>query len=115
MLLLLMLPVIACVATANRALQRYAPSNLIITRVRQGRPCFWVAGALLALAAVMLLAAATCSELATRGGPGWLHLMFLITTWDAFKFSLIALGVIARRLLAPVDRWLLRRMRVPAS
>ncbi len=96
MLFILMVPVVVVVSVAHRMLQLYAPSNLIVAHVRRHPPRLWVAGALLMLAVLLLLIAAICSEMAMTGGPGWLHVLFLIALWDAFKFMFQAIAVAGR-------------------
>lgn len=97
MLILLMVPVVVVVTVAHRMLQLYAPSNLILAHVRRHPPRLRVAGVLLMLAISLLLIAAICSEIARTGGPGWLHVVFLIALWDAFKLMFEAIAVAMRR------------------
>lgn len=81
---------------------RWAPSNLLLDRIRTRRGLKWGVPAML-LAAPLLLSAAICSELAKHDGYGALYLLALLLIWDAFKFlmigpiSLILLGVVMWR------------------
>lgn len=104
MLFLLMVPVFMFVATTHRLLQLYAPSNLIVAYVRRVRPRLWLAGALLVLASCFTLGAAVASESASTGGPGWLHLLFLVAIFDAMKFLLLAITVLLRRIATVFGR-----------
>lgn len=83
-------------AASHRYLQTYAPSNLLVAHVRRKRPRLRVAGALLALAAALMLGARVISEWAASGGHGWLHLLVLTAIWDCLKFAGLALAVLVR-------------------
>ena len=67
------------------ALLQWAPSNLLINRIRSRRGLKWGVPAML-LAVPLLIAALACSEAARHGGPGWLNLVFALLFWDALKF-----------------------------
>jgi hypothetical protein len=98
MLLLLAMPVMATVALAHRLLLAFAPSNVLIRRVRASRPTFRSA-AVQAVAAVVLVRTAHTLSLAIRtGAPDWLNLLVLVLLWDAVKCSLLAVHTTARRL-----------------
>ncbi len=84
--MLLVVLFMCLVAAAHRYLQGFAPSDLIVSRVRRGRPSTRVAGSLLALATAFALGAIIAADLASDGGPGWLHLLVLLWTWNAMKF-----------------------------
>lgn len=88
--MLLALPVIAAVALAHRCLLLYAPSNVVIRRVRASAPTLRKAGALLALAAVLLLAMKAVADGIAAGAPGWLNLVLVVLGWDAIKFGMLA-------------------------
>ena len=69
MLILLALPIIVAVAAVHRYLQFCAPSNLLARRVRTATPTFRMAGALLALAAVLLALMHALAERPSRAAP----------------------------------------------
>lgn len=83
-------------AAIHRCLQTYAPSNVLVAHVRRTRPRLHVVGTLLALAAALMLGAFALSEQAASSGPGWLHVLELITIWDSFKFAVLALAEVIR-------------------
>lgn len=63
---------------------RYAPTNIILIRTHGRRGIGWItlAGG---LAALCFYAAAICTVLLSRDGPGWLNLLVLLFIWDGFK------------------------------
>lgn len=95
---------VSLAAVIHRGLQVAAPSNRLISRLRARPPRIAVAGALLALACALVSVAAILSELAVRGGPGWLHLVVLVAIWDAMKFVGLAASVVLRRGLVGLCR-----------
>lgn len=96
MIFLLALPVFAAVALAHRFLQMYAPTNLLVRRVRMAEPRFRTAAGLLTAAAVLLIAMHAVAEAVAAGAPGWLNLVVLVLAWDAIKVSWLAVGVVLR-------------------
>lgn len=88
MLFMLAVPILLVVASVHRYLALYAPSNLLVRRVRarQARPR--TVAALLALSAVLLVAMHAVAEAVGAGAPGWLNLVVLILAWDAIKIGL---------------------------
>jgi hypothetical protein len=96
MVLLLALPVFAAVALVHRYLQLYAPSNLLVRRVRIATPRLGVWVALLAVAAALLVAMHLVAEAVAAGAPGWLNLVVLVLAWDAIKAAWLALEVAVR-------------------
>jgi hypothetical protein len=97
MLLLLAIPVLASVALAHRFLQTYAPSNVLVRRVRSARPRLGVAAGLIGTAMVLLAMVHVVASAAAAGAPGWLNVVVLVLAWDAIKFSLAAVGIVCRR------------------
>jgi hypothetical protein len=75
---------------------RWAPTNLLLNRVRTRRGLKWGILAML-IAAPYLLAAATSAQFIKEGGPGWQNLLVALCIWNALKFlwigpiSLVAL------------------------
>lgn len=104
MLLLLAVPVLATVALAHRCLQTYAPSNVLVRRVRSARPRWGVVGGLIGTAVVLLAMVHVVAGAAAAGAPGWLNVIVLVLAWDAIKFSLAALDIVCRRMARPVFR-----------
>lgn len=92
-------------SVAVHALLRYAPTNLLIARLRTLRGLKWGPLVLL-LAPVYLFAAGICYTLVDRGGPGWLALLGFLFLWNMFKCAwasvittIVLLRNTARRLI----------------
>lgn len=105
MLLLLFIPIFYAVACTHRYLQVYAPSNVVVARARAASPRLRMAGWLMLLAAILLVAMHQLAEAVAAGAPGWLNLVVLVLAWDAIKLGLFATGVFIRRLLLAVRCW----------
>lgn len=97
MLFLLAVPVISCVAFLWRYLQIYAPSNMLIRRVRLAPPRGRTVLILLALAVSLLIAMHIVSQAVGQGAPSWLNLVVLVLAWDAIKVGWLAASVLLRR------------------
>ena len=104
MLLLLAIPVIAGTAFAHRLLQVYAPSNVLIARMRASRPTFSGAFALAALALALLSVVHSLSVAIDRGAAGWINLAVVVLAWDAIKFGALAVATTARSVRDTVRR-----------
>lgn len=91
MLIVLAIPVIVAVAFVHRVIQAVAPSNLLVRRVRSGRPQWRMAAALLGLAAVLLMAMHVVAHMVSAGAPGWFNLVVLVLAWDAIKLCALAI------------------------
>ena len=50
---------------------------------------------MMALAASLIVAVRVVAEAAAAGAPGWLNGVVLILAWDAIKFALLGLQVVA--------------------
>jgi len=98
MLFLIALPVISCVALFWRYLQIYAPSNVLIRRVRSAHPRWRTTGGLLVLAPMLLVAMNVVDHAVQRGAPDWLNLVVLVLAWDAIKIGWLAILEIGRLL-----------------
>ncbi|MEP9382927.1 hypothetical protein [Nocardioides sp. KR10-350] len=96
MLILLALPVIVAVAAMHRYLQDYAPSNVLIRRVRTHRPRCRTAFALAAVAGVLQIAMHAVAAAVAGGAPGWLNLVVLILAWDTIKLVAATLETFLR-------------------
>lgn len=77
-------PIWAASIRAHRLL-RWAPTNLLLDRIRTRRGLKWGLPAML-IAAPYLLAATTFEQILHEGGPGWLNLLVILFAWDALKF-----------------------------
>lgn len=80
-------------------LLRWAPTNLLLDRIRTRRGLKWGVPAML-LAAPLLLASAACAAGIHDGGPGWLNLLVALFIWDALKF--IVMGPVSVVMLVSV-------------
>lgn len=112
MIMLLALPVIAAVALAHRYLALYAPTNVLLRRVRAAAPDLSTAAAMLAVALSLIVALEAVSDALAAGAPGWLNLVVLVLAWDAIKISWSAAGSLLRvasRAMAGVGGLLGRR------
>jgi hypothetical protein len=96
MLLLLLAPVLVLVTFSHRYLQRYAPSNAVIARLRIAPPRWRTAGLLVALGLTTLMAMHLLAEAVAAGAPSWLNLIVLILAWDSIRFELVAASVALR-------------------
>lgn len=105
MLILLAMPVLIAVAAMHRYLAVFAPTNVLVRRLRASEPR-WRTAALLAAVAVALLAAVHgAASAVASGAPGWLNIVVLVLAWDAIKLALLAMGVFIRRLVLAVRCW----------
>lgn len=88
---------------------RWAPTNLLLDRIRSRRGRKWGIPAML-LVVPFVLAAAACVSGNRDGGPGWLNLLVILFIWDALKF--LVMGPASLLLLAHVraqEAWARRR------
>jgi|GEM_PF-1840836 len=98
MILLLAFPVLLTVGLVHRYLQNYAPSNVLVRRVRSTHPRARTAAGLLAIACVLLIAMHVAAVAVAAGAPGWLNLVVLVLAWDALKVAWLAGGAMIRTL-----------------
>ena len=91
-------------ALAHRHLQVYAPSNVVLARVRRARPRLRIAVGLFALSIMLVTIAFALVEWVLNVGPGWLNLVVVIAVWDAFRFTFMAIAVALRRAGAALDQ-----------
>lgn len=94
--MLLALPVIAVVVLAHSYLVLYAPSNVLIRRVRAAAPALSTAAAMLAVASSLIVALRVVADAVATGAPGWLNLVVLVLAWDAIKIGWLAIAVLFR-------------------
>lgn len=109
MLLLFALPVLVTVTLAHRYLQTYAPSNVLVRRVRSTQPRVRTAGGLLLLAWALLIAMHVAAVAVVAGWPAWVNLIVLVLAWDALKFLTLAIITAFRSLTWIVRRWAVRQ------
>lgn len=69
-------------------LRRFMPTNRLLDAIGTRRGLKWGVPAML-LAIPYLLAAAVFRDLIEGGGPGWLHLLVLLCTWNSMKLTII--------------------------
>lgn len=96
MLLLFALPVIAAVAVVHRYLHLYAPTNLLVRRLRAEEPRWRTAAVVVVVGAGLLVAMHATASAVVHGAPGWLNLLVLVLAWDAIKLGLAALELVVR-------------------
>ena len=89
-----MFALIVQLAASLRAVLAHAPSNRLASRLR-ARGGLGSALAAIAAGAAYLYAAATCTMLLDRGGPGWLNVLVLLFIWNAFKLALTGPAILA--------------------
>lgn len=100
MLFLLALPVFCAAALGHCYLQIYAPSNVLIRKIRGSAPNWRTAAGLVALGALLLLLTHALAEVIAVGAPAWLNLLVLLLAWDAIKIECLATSVGLRALAA---------------
>ena len=98
MLFVLALPVLAGVAFTQRYLQFYAPTNVLVRRVRSAPPRWRTVAGLLALAGALVTAMHALAEAVAAGAPGWLNLVVMVFAWDALKIIAVTLLAVIRRI-----------------
>jgi hypothetical protein len=99
MLFLLALPIFLAVAAARRYLALYAPSNVLIRRMRSSPSRWRAVFALAVLTTVLILVMRTVGIAIGEGAPSWLNMVALLLAWDAIKFG-AATAVTTMRCLA---------------
>lgn len=77
-------------------LQTWMPTNIVIRAIRTRTGLKYGLPAML-LAIPYLGVAYWCTTLIANGAPGWLHLIVLLTVWNAIKF--VAIGPVSVILL----------------
>lgn len=80
--------------SVGRGVQRLLqllPTNRLLARLRLTTQVRWSLFAAAVLVPSYLLGAAVASEIATNGGPGWLHACVLCWVWNAMKFTAFGL------------------------
>lgn len=84
--MLLMLSV-RLASTIHYYLQAFAPTNILLRRLRTRGGLKWAIPAALLLVPTYLFAAAVTTAVIADGGPGWLNLVALTCIWNAMKFG----------------------------
>src|SRR5680860_142336 len=90
-------------ATTIRTVLAYAPSNRLAWRLR-ARGGLGSALAAMTAGGAYLFAAATCTVLLDRGGPGWLNVLVLLFIWNAFKLALTGPAILVARTRQQIAR-----------
>lgn len=91
--MLIFLLAVSGAALARRYLQVYAPSNVVLARVRRARPRLRVAVGLFALSTTLAASAFAITEWVVNGGPRSMNLVIIIAIWDAFEFTFTAITI----------------------
>ena len=89
-------------ATIHYYLQAFAPTNILLRRLRTRSGLKWVIPTALLLVPMYLIAAAIATTVIDDGGPGWLNLVVLTCIWNAIRVSYI--GVLCPILLVAAAR-----------
>ena len=92
-----MLAISVRLAISLHAFLQYAPTNLLLSRLRSRRGLKWGVPFTF-LGAAYFLAAAMLTSWLQDGGPGWLNLFVLLAIGNGIKF--IAFGPVSLILLA---------------
>lgn len=104
MLIPLALLVVVAVAAVHRYLQAYAPSNVLVRRMRTQRPRWRTVFALAGIAGVLLIAMHAVATAVAGGASGWLNLVVLILAWDTIKLVVAAFAAFLRATWAGARR-----------
>lgn len=91
-----MLAISMRLAITLRALLQYAPTNVLIRRLRSRVGLKWGMPFML-LGVAYLLAAGLLTHWLDHGGPGWLNVLVILGVWNGIKF--IAFGPVSMILL----------------
>lgn len=89
---------------AQYFLRRYMPTNIALDAIRTRRGLKWGAPAML-MAVPYLLAAAALTTAIGSGGPGWLHLLVLLTAWNAMKFIIMGPVSVIELVRVKIGEW----------
>lgn len=100
MMLVLALPILIFVTAAHRYLALYAPSNVLIRRVRSSLPRWRTVGGLTVLAGGLILTMRAVEIAMVSGAPDWLNVVALILGWDAIKVAALTALTSLRCLLS---------------
>jgi hypothetical protein len=101
-----MLAISMRLAIALHAFRRYAPTNLLLSRLRSRHGLKWGIPFML-LGAVYFLSAAMLTSWLHDGGPGWVNLFVLLGIWNGIKF--VVFGPVSLMLLARAESQKYRR------
>src|SRR5680860_819484 len=98
-----MFALIVQLATAIRQVLAHAPSNRLASRLRT-RGGLGSGLTAMTAGAAYLFAAAACTMLLDRGGPGWLNVLVLLFIWNAFKLALTGPAILVARARQQIAR-----------
>lgn len=96
LLQLIAVPAVVLVTVGHALLHAYAPSNVLIRRVRGSRPTLRMAVVVGALAVGCAFLVLTLHLAVEAGASGWLNVVVLLLAWDAIKFAVTACATSAR-------------------
>lgn len=101
-------------ANTHAFLREYAPTNRLVARLRTRRGLKWGVPAML-IGVAYMYAAAICTGILDRGGPGWLNLLALAFFWNGLKFLLIGPINLIDLVHARWIEWRQRRGKAPRA
>lgn len=91
MLLLIFILAIAIAGSVHAILQAWAPSNILIRRVKSAPPRWSTVGGLVGLAYALILMIRGLELAIAAGAPTMLYVLVGICAWDCMKVALLAL------------------------
>lgn len=89
-------------------MRRYMPTNILHDLIRSRRGLKWGLPAML-LTLPYLYLASLFNLLAADDGPGWFHLLVLLSLWNAVKFVIIGPVSVVLLLRVRAHEWHVRR------
>jgi hypothetical protein len=94
--LFIVLAAIGIATAIHRYLATYAPSNILIARVRMARPRWGLVVRLTGVVGLLIVAMHLVVLAIAVGAPGWLNLIVLVLAWDTIKLACLDIGVAVR-------------------
>lgn len=85
-------------------LRAWLPSNIVLDLIRTRSGLKWGIPAML-LAVPYFALAYWCTTLINDGGPGFLHIIVLITVWSGLKFLVMGPVSVVLLLRARISEW----------
>lgn len=89
-------------------LRRYMPTNILLDLIRSRRGLKWGLPAML-LAVPYLYLASMFNLFEAGDGPGWFHLLVLLSLWNAVKFIIMGPVSVVLLLRVRAHEWRVRR------
>lgn len=87
---MLLLLSVRLAVTIHYYLGVYAPTNILLRRLRTRDGLMWANPTAVVLVPTYLFAAAIATAVIDDDGPGWLHLVVLTCMWNAMQFAWLA-------------------------